>query len=110
MKKPIMRYYKAVNDSLDIMFEYEYSTMRFKREGKWLTVYLNDRGEPALFWIKQYSRHREELAAKYPEYEFEGEIDAAKYEAYKKEFKKYYPKWSDKDEDKGDEFKFLRRQ
>ena len=110
MKKAIWRDYKAANDSLDIMFDYDYSTRSGKHENKWLTVHFNGRGEPALFWVKHYSRHKKELAEMYPEYDFSGEIDAEKYASYMKKFKSYYPKWGNKNgKDKGNKFEFLWR-
>ena len=95
MEKPIKRWYESDNDSLDVMFEYNYSTMKFEEPAYWLTVYLTNDGKPGMFWIRDYQKHQQELKKLYPDYDFEGEIDAEKYAAYEAERKTNYPSWSE---------------
>lgn len=71
MIKPIWRYYKSVNDSLDIIFEENFSTTKIAKTPKWIILHLTAEGKPGMFWIKHYSEHKEELKAMYPEYDFE---------------------------------------
>ncbi len=94
MIKATWRDYHELNDNLDVLFDEGYKTNKTAKTPHWLTVYLTAEGKPALFWIRKYHKHKEELQELYPEYDFE-EVDKEKKAAHKAWLKKMYPNLED---------------